>query len=99
MLLDEEVEPRLVSSVVERGYAADLTDDEVEKIGRDPFLIAYALVAPNLRCIVTTEVSRPTRQRANRHVPDVCRTMGVQCMDTFQFLRALDFRTSWSGGP
>ena len=95
MLLDEEVDGELVSSVVERGYAPDLADDEVEKIGRDPFLIAYALVAPNLRRIVTTEVSRPTRQRANRHIPDVCRSVGVQCVDTFHFLRALDFRTSW----
>jgi hypothetical protein len=29
----------LISRVVEKGYAPDLTDDEVEKIGRDPFLI------------------------------------------------------------
>jgi len=49
----------LVSKVTDEGYAPDLTDDEVEKIGRDPFLIAYALAAVGERCIVTTEVSKP----------------------------------------
>jgi hypothetical protein len=85
------------SRVVEKGYAPDLTDDEVEKIGRDPFLISYALAFLDQRCIVTTEVSKPKRVRGNRHIPDVCATMGVQCIDSFQLLRALDFRTSWQG--
>ncbi|MGH6902362.1 MAG: DUF4411 family protein [Geminicoccaceae bacterium] len=98
LLLEETVDGELVSRVVEHGYAPDLTDDELEKIGRDPFLIAYALVARGQRCVVTTEVSKQKRTRANRHMPDVCATMGVQCIDSFQFLRALDFRTSWRAG-
>ena len=98
LLLDEVVDGRLVSRVVEQGYAPDLTDDEFEKIGRDPFLIAYALVASGQRCVVTTEVSKPRRTRANRHIPDVCTTLGVHCIDSFQLLRALDFRTSWKAG-
>jgi hypothetical protein len=98
LLLEEAVDGELVSRVVEHGYAPDLTDDELEKIGRDPFLIAYALVAVGQRCVVTTEVSRPRRIRANRHIPDVCATVGVQCIDSFQLLRALDFRTSWRAG-
>jgi Domain of unknown function (DUF4411) len=97
-LFEEVVDIDLVSRVVEQGYAPDLTDDEVEKIGRDPFLISYALAASDQRCIVTTEVSKPSRSRANRHVPDVCMTMGVQCIDSFQLLRDLDFRTSWNVG-
>jgi hypothetical protein len=97
LLLDEVVDVALVSRVVEEGYAPDLTDDEVEKIGRDPFLISYALAFLDQRCIVTTEVSKPKRVRANRHIPDVCASMGVQCIDSFQLLRALDFRTSWQG--
>jgi hypothetical protein len=46
LLLEEAVDAVLVQRVVATGYAADLTDDEVEKIGRDPFLIAYALSNP-----------------------------------------------------
>lgn len=95
ILLDEEVEPGIVSRVVEVGYASDLTDDEIEKLGRDPFLVAYALADRGVRCVVTTEHSKPSRQRANRHIPDVCRALGVDCCDTFEFLRRLSFRTDW----
>lgn len=95
LLLNEEVDVTLVSKVTDEGYAPNLTDDEVEKIGRDPFLIAYALAAAGRRCIVTTEVSKPRRQRANRHLPDVCNEFGVPWCDTFAFVRALNFSTKW----
>jgi len=77
------------------GYAPDLKDDEVEQIGRDPFLVAYALAQPTSRCVVTVEVSKPKKQRANRHLPDVCAAVGVSCCDPFAFLRTLGFRTDW----
>ena len=96
LLLEEEPDVALVSRAIDDGYASDLTDDEVEKIGRDPFLIAYALTDSGQRCVVTTEVSKPRRQRANRHLPDVCNTLGVRCCNTFEFLRALDFSTGWN---
>ncbi|MBN2132740.1 MAG: DUF4411 family protein [Sedimentisphaerales bacterium] len=96
LLLQEEVDVSLVSYVIDHGYAADLTDDEVEKIGRDPFLIAYALNDSGNRHVVTTEVSKPSRRRANRHLPDVCNDLGVRCCNTFQFVRALDFSTGWN---
>lgn len=96
LLLDEEVNPDLVKDVVRTGYAPDLTDDEIEQIGRDPFLIAYALVSPADRCVVTNEVSKPNKQRQNRHIPDVCATMGVSWCDTFAMLRALKFTTAWA---
>ncbi len=38
LLLDAEAKPALVSRVVEEGYAPDLTDDQLERVGRDPFL-------------------------------------------------------------
>lgn len=98
LLLDEEVDVGLVARVTDEGYAGDLTDDEVEKVGRDPFLLAYALVAPEDRCIVTTERPKPSRKRANRHVPDVCTALNLQCCNTFEFLRALDFKTGWRSG-
>ena len=96
LLLEEDADPAIVSKVVYDGYAPDLTDDEIEKLGRDPFLIAYALVAPRDRCVVTMEVSKPKRQRANRHMPDVCGAFGIPCCNTFQMLRSLDFKTGWN---
>ncbi len=98
LLLDEEADVSLVSCVIDERYAPDLTDDEVEKVGRDPFLIAYALAAPGTRCVVTTEVSRPRRRRGNRHVPDVCNDLDLPCCNTFEFVRALDFKTGWRSG-
>jgi hypothetical protein len=49
MQLAENVDPAVVQTVVANGYAPDLTDDQLEEIGRDPFLIAYAM-AGNERC-------------------------------------------------
>lgn len=95
LILDEEVDSALVAQVVDNGYAADLNDQEVEQIGRDPFLIAYALTAPAERWVVTTEVSAPRKQRQNRRIPDVCGSLGVSCCDTFTMLRALEFTTGW----
>ena len=95
LLLDEEADVDLVSKAINEGYAPDLTDDEVEKIGRDPFLVAYGLADLGQRCVVTTEVLKPARNRANRHLPDVCAGFDVPCCDTFQFVRELDFSTSW----
>lgn len=95
LLFDEEVDPNIVSSVISNGYCSDPTDQEIEKMGRDPFLIAYALRDTERRVVVTTEVSRPAKLRANRKVPDVCRHFGVRCINSFQLLRELDFRTGW----
>lgn len=95
LLFNEECVQELVASTIDEGYAPDLSDDEVEKIGRDPFLIAYALVDSTERCIVTTEVSKPKRERANRHLPDVCDQFGVSHCNTFEFIRNLDFKTRW----
>ena len=94
MLLDESVREQLVADVANR-YKEHLNDVQVEKIGRDPFLIAYAVANPGHRCIVTTEVSKPSRKGANRKVPDVCRDVGVPCFNTFELVRKLGFRTDW----
>lgn len=95
LLFQEECVVDLVSKVINEGYAPDLTDNEVEQIGRDPFLIAYCLVSTAERCIVTTEVSKPKKQRANRHLPDVCDQFGVLHCNTYEFIRNLDFKTKW----
>jgi len=93
--LKETADPRIVNKVVTEGYAPDLTDDELEEIGRDPFLIAYALAKPDDRCVVTVEVSAPGKQRQNRRVPDVCNTLGVACQNPFQVYRSMGFSTAW----
>lgn len=95
LLLEEEVDIELVQRGVREGYADDLSDHEVEQLGRDPFLIAYGMVE-GARCIVTTEVSKPSKERHNRKIPDVCSSLGVNCCDTFSLTRELEFRTSWN---
>jgi len=95
ILLQEEVDPANVAHCTSAGYAPDLTDDELPSVGHDPFLIAYAMASPADRCIVTNEVSAPSKTRQNRRVPDVCSTMGIDCCDTFKLLKALGFKTDW----
>ena len=93
LLLAEHVNETLVARVTSQGYAPDLSDEEVERVGRDPFLIAYALRDPGRRTVVTTEVSKPKKKRANRHIPDVCDDLHVLHCNTYQFIEALDFTT------
>lgn len=95
LTLDEPVDADLVQHLVSAGYAPDLTDVEVDKIGRDPFLIAYALVDPPHRTVVTVEVSKPSAERANRKVPDVCHSVGVMSCGPFALNKALGFSTGW----
>lgn len=94
LLLGDDVDPKLVQKVISEGYAADLTDDEVEQIGRDPFLVAHALSSTD-RCVVTVETSAPKKQRQNRKLPDVCNTFKQGWCNPFEFNRALGFRTQW----
>ncbi len=92
LLLDEDVDIDLVQNVTEKGYASDLSDIELSNVGRDPFLIAYALARESC-VIVTTEGSKPTRQRSNRHIPDVCGDFGIRTINTFEFIKIMKFTT------
>ncbi len=94
LISDEDVNIALVQKVTVDGYAPDLTDIEIETIGRDPFLIAHALADPRNRMIVTTEVRRNTK-RDNRKIPSVCDDLGVLTCDQWKPGRDLDFRTDW----
>jgi hypothetical protein len=96
LLLTEEVDAQLVGRVVDDGYASDLTDVETIKIGRDPFLIAYAAIDAKNRIVVSTEVERPKKTRANRKVPDVAAAFNVDTIMTFELVKRLGFTTSWS---
>ena len=94
-MLEENVDVGLVARVTASGYAPDLDDEEIHRLGRDPFLIAYPLHDSAHRYVVTTEVSKPSKVRANRRIPDVCLDLGVRCYNSFDFIKALDFTTSW----
>lgn len=94
ILLEEDVDIDLLQRVTGEGYAPDLNDIELEVVGRDPFLIAYAMADIENRIVVTTEV-RNKKIRQNRKVPSVCDDFGVKTCDAFQFGRGLDFRTDW----
>lgn len=91
----EEAEQDLVARITYGGYVANPSDDEIDRIGRDPFLLSYALKDLENRCIATTESSKPTRQGANRHVPDVCRDFGIKCINNFELIKVLNFSTNW----
>lgn len=93
LTLDANADAGIVQYVVSRGYADDLTDHEIEQVGRDPFLIAYAV--EHGHCVVTTEVSKPSKQRQNRHVPDVCKDLNVECCGPFALNKKLNFHTGW----
>lgn len=95
LLFVEEADPTVVTNVTENGYADDLDDREQELIGRDPFLISYGLVDPNGRRVVSFENSAPSKQRANRKVPDVCAQFGLSCITLFDVIEELDFTTDW----
>lgn len=95
LILDEEASPELVARVVQEGYAIDLNDSQLETVGRDPFLVAAALVDQHNRTVVTTEGQKSKKRRQNRRIPDVCAELGIVAIHSFEFLRTLDFRTNW----
>lgn len=95
LLFAEEVDAGVVKHVLKLGYAPDLDDVEIERIGADPFLIAHALTDPTQRRVVTLEGSKPSAQRGNRKIPDVCDTLGVTSLTTFALIEELDFTTGW----
>ncbi len=92
--LEDSVDPATLQRVLDAGYGENLTDAELETIGNDPFLVAYAL-SGDQRAVVTTEVSRPSAKRQNRKLPDVCDQLNVKWFNTFQMTRALGWKTDW----
>ena len=90
LILAEKTDAAQVRHVIAHGYAPDLNDVELESIGRDPFLIAAALSGGD-RVVVTREVSRPSKQRANRKIPDVCSGFGLTVINDFGLYRELRF--------
>ncbi len=94
LLLDAEVNVDQLRKVLDEGYANDLSDVEIESIGMDPFLVAYAITEESK--VITSEVSASSKKRHNRRVPDVCHSFGVTSLNTFQFIREQNFSTGWN---
>ena len=91
LVLDEEVDSKILNKVLKTAYGPDLTENELEQAGRDPFLVAYGLMGPD-RVVVTKETSSSSKERGRRKVPDACKTMNIRCMTDFQFYKKNDFR-------
>lgn len=95
LTLDEPVDGTLLQQVVAQGYGSNLTDVQIETIGRDPFIVAYALRDPANRVVVSDETSRPSRKGHNRKVPDVCSDLGIRCCKVYALNKDLKFSTAW----
>lgn len=91
MVLVEEVDSAIFNRVLQTAYGPDPTDAELEEAGRDPFLVTYGLMVPG-RTVVTKEVSRPSKRRGRRKVPDACNDVGVSWVTDFAFFRQRNFR-------
>lgn len=97
LLLDETADPSLVQQVIDDGYQGqDPNFDDVQhtKYGKDPFLVAYALVDPRDRVVVTREVSTRRKRLGNSKMPDACDDCGVKWINDFQLYSILNFNLS-----
>lgn len=83
LLLPGVVDEVLLARVINVGYAPDLDGVELQAVGQDPFLIAYALVSVADRTVVSFETSAPSKQRANKKIPDVCAGFGISVHSAF----------------
>jgi hypothetical protein len=95
LVLDEKVNGDFVDLVLEEGYGPKVTDTELEVIGRDPFLVAYGMADSGNRCIVTTEVSAPKKERQNRKLPNVSEQFSIAWRPPHVANRTLGFKTGW----
>ena len=95
LLFTEEFNQDYLNQVIYEGYLENPTEDDIIKMGKDPFLISYGLEDRGNRCIVSAEVSKPKKKGANRKVPDVCKLLGVPCCNVVQMINTLDFRIDW----
>ena len=90
LILDPDDSDKLIQKVFD-AYAPNLNVTEIEKIGKDPFLIAAAKYYR--ATVVSKEGSKPSATRANRKIPDICGRLQIKCITDYQLIRDLDFRT------
>lgn len=95
LLLEESIDHSLLNRVREEGYGKNLTESEIQAIGGDQYLIAYALKSTADRKVVTTEKSKKKAKRRHRKVPDVCADLGIGWCNQFDFVSEMKFTTRW----
>lgn len=93
--LQEQADVGALREVTDTGYGLNLTDEEHQTIGKDPFLVAYGLADLGNRTVVTFETSAQSKTRARRKLPDVCAQFNVPCCSIFDMIKALKFNTNW----
>ena len=93
LVFPEEVSRVLVALVIEQGYASDLTEDEIQKLNEDPFIVAYALPKEG-GAALSRRKGQDQAERGRMHIPDVC-DVGV-CQQHIPVHNELDFRTDWN---
>ena len=96
LVFEETAEPAHVLTAM-ACYGPNPTEADLITIGKDPFLVAAALVDTADRRVVTAEVSKPARAGPRRHLPNVCADCGVSWMNLVQLMTALNFTTGWKG--
>lgn len=94
LLLDEAAAPAHVLTAM-ACYGPNPAEADLVTIGKDPFLVAAALVDTADRRVVTAEVSKPGRTGPRRHLPDVCADCGVSSITLVQLMKNLNFTTGW----
>lgn len=91
LVLDEEVDRKILNQVIRKVYAPDLNHADLLNASRDPFLIAYALKGHH-RCVVTRETSKPTRKLGKRKLPNACKDLKVQWITDYRLYQTRNFR-------
>ena len=90
-ILEEQMDRGIYEQVLRRGYGENLEEKDYNNMGRDPILIAYAMKQSD-RIVVTKERSKPNQMKGNRKIPDVCKDLGIECINDYDFQRRCDFR-------
>ena len=63
---------------------------DLEIMGKYPYLIAAA--KKYQAAIISSEVSKSSKQGANQKIPDICKIMGIDCYHSRDMVRKLDFK-------
>lgn len=84
--LDEDIQEAVSIVMAE---CPDLADEEGERNRADPFVVAVGL---KRGCNVVTRERPRKSATARRKIPDACEDLSVECLDWFDFLRAVGWK-------
>lgn len=91
----ESVDQQQIEKILDIGYQFNGIKpnlNDLNHIGRDPFLIYYALKDIKNRTIVSFENSEPDKKRRKSKIPNVCSIMGVCHCYMKTLFEELDFQ-------